>query len=820
MQRIDESGLSTRPLIEHDADAEPTSSSSYSAGIRSPWSQVQVPDSTEPRSRTSDLVGARVVVAASGATEASAEANYEASKPTTAAAIRVRKRSYRRALKRAARTGETSYRGRALNIGPVYPVLKPEAARQRPAKEVPRLHMLTWNASGLSSELFLEIIVWLRSKQEVQIFAIQETHWSKTLEWQQEGWSLFHSASGKGKQAGVLLGVRADVAQNADISWTEVIPGRLMHWRGYIGKQQLDILNLYQHALSFRNEEQKQSVMKQRQAVWKAVDKTLAALPFRSSVALLGDFNASLSPSWGTIGPGVHLGSSHAHLSAARQSVVDLLSLHRLCALNTWGRKQFTYRHPNGSSQIDFICVRQQLADSIAKRSGVIQAPIAGWRSAGHDVVQCSIPLRWTPWFRQHKTLPREYDGPSLNVLLSQPRPQLKDIQNAVKAITPPKQPPPQKPALSQVDSAVKRLWQAPRKERPPRTQMLQAFRASRAELEQRRRHRELRKIARQRKRQQLLDILQQVEQAAAQHDTRTQYRFIRMLAPKSFRRRICLRAANGGLMSPSEEADALLQYAVQLFKGTTWIPPLLPLNPNWFRAADWQRAFKKLSNHKAVPDSAGSVEGWKAVAPQVASALETIAIHTVAHEAPTLPQEWARTQLAWLPKPGQATSSPSCLRTIGLLGPDSKAFLYILKEHANPFVQKALASVPQFAYRQHASTTDALLRASEHCARVRLTLANQVDDVTARVLQTAPKDLVGGLMASIDLSKAFDKLSHEEIMLCLRETNIPEELARMILHVHVRTEVTIRHKGHTRNLVMGQGLRQGCPIAPMVYAA
>ena len=97
--------------------------------------------------------------------------------------------------------------------------------------------------------------------------------------------------------------------------------------------------------------------------------------------------------------------------------------------------------------------------------------------------------------------------------------------------------------------------------------------------------------------------------------------------------------------MSPSEEADALLQYAVQLFKGTTWIPPpLLPLNPNWFRAADWQRAFKKLSNHKAVPDSAGSVEGWKAVAPQVASALETIAIHTVAHEAPTLPQEWART--------------------------------------------------------------------------------------------------------------------------------------------------------------------------------
>ena len=528
MQRIDESGLSTRPLIEHDADAEPTSSSSYSAGIRSPWSQVQVPDSTESRSRTSDLVGARVVVAASGATEASAEANYEASKPTTVAAIRVRKRSYRRALKRAARTGETSYRGRALNIGPVYPVLKPEAARQRPAKEVPRLHMLTWNASGLSSELLLEIIVWLRSKQEVQIFAIQETHWSKTLEWQQEGWSLFHSAPVKGKQAGVLLGVRADVAQNADISWTEVIPGRLMHWRGYIGKQQLDILNLYQHALSFRNEEQKQSVMKQRQVVWKAVDKTLAALPFRSSVALLGDFNASC-----------HLPGERS----GQECISDPVML--ICQLKDsrlWiccpciGCVHLTPGVAN-SLPTDTRTVAPRLTSSVLDSNSRMALPSeAGlFRLPSQDGVQrgtmwCSVAFR----LGGHRGLGNTRlcqesmtDPPLMSCSRSRDL-NLRTSRMQLRPSLPLSNRPPQKPALSQVDSAVKRLWQAPRKERPPRTQMLQAFRASRAELEQRRRHRELRKIARQRKRQQLLDILQQVEQAAAQHDTRTQYRFIR----------------------------------------------------------------------------------------------------------------------------------------------------------------------------------------------------------------------------------------------------------------------------------------------------
>ena len=179
--------------------------------------------------------------------------------------------------------------------------------------------------------------------------------------------------------------------------------------------------------------------------------------------------------------------------------------------------------------------------------------------------------------------------GPNLTQVLAQPEPQLSQLQRAVKAQECPRPGQPVKPQMSNVDKQVQQLWQTSKTEKPPRTQMLRSFRAFRALTEQKQRHRELRKLARQRKQQQIMDSLSLAEQAAMQHGTRTQYKYIRMLAPKSFHRRICLRTDSGGLMSLDEEADVLLDYAKQLFRGSEWEPPpLQSRNPEWFTAAAW----------------------------------------------------------------------------------------------------------------------------------------------------------------------------------------------------------------------------------------
>ena len=273
--------------------------------------------------------------------------------------------------------------------------------------------------------------------------------------------------------------------------------------------------------------------------------------------------------------------------------------------------------------------------------------------------------------------------------------------------------------------------------------------------------------------------------------------------------------------MSVEEECEALAAYAADLFSDDPcWeAPPLLPLPVEWFAEESWKSALQQLSNHKAVPKRSGSVMGWKQHKWDLAPALRRIAVETVCSASPYIPEHWLKVQLAWLPKPGKAPISPNQLRSVGLMSPDTKAFLMILKQHANPWVQKALAEYPQFAYRSSASTRDPLLRSTLHCATVRKKLAGYVEDHTAKVLQQAKRELLGGLMVSIDLSKAFDLLKYSEMMLALRDTGMPEPLCRILLRVHMQTQLAVEHGGHSRTISMQRGLRQGCCVAPMIYA-
>ena len=130
------------------------------------------------------------------------------------------------------------------------------------------------------------------------------------------------------------------------------------------------------------------------------------------------------------------------------------------------------------------------------------------------------------------------------------------------------------------------------------------------------------------------------------------------------------------------------------------------------------------------------------------------------------------------------------------------------------------MCEYPQYAYRQGASTSDPILRASLHCNRVRQYLASCATDLTSKILYQAQPELCGGVMASLDLRKAFDALPFSEMHLALLETNMPNEIAALIMDVHVRTMLHIRHGGECGNTRMTRGLRQGCPIAPMIYAA
>ena len=92
----------------------------------------------------------------------------------------------------------------------------------------------------------------------------------------------------------------------------------------------------------------------------------------------------------------------------------------------------------------------------------------------------------------------------------------------------------------------------------------------------------------------------------------------------------------------------------------------------------------------------------------------------------------------------------------------------------------------------------------------------------TARILGAIPLELQGGLLISLDMSKAFDSVPqpHKELFLAMLEAGVEMNMARLILQVHVQTICRVRHAGHEGSCRMSRGLRQGCPIAPILYAA
>ena len=333
--------------------------------------------------------------------------------------------------------------------------------------------------------------------------------------------------------------------------------------------------------------------------------------------------------------------------------------------------------------------------------------------------------------------------------------------------------------------------------------------------------HKALRREARNRKRARVMEVLEVAEQAARQGHSRQLYQYIRLLAPKGYARKIRFRSSEGSMMSRAEECECMVQYVKQLFKGEAFdVPALEPLPAQYFTTSEWLWAIRQLKSHKAVPAFAASIEGWKQQALQVAPKLAEISASALSCRSPQLPSEWGQVQLAWLTKPNKAPTTPGNLRTIGLLTPDSKAFLILVKKQANPFVQHHLYEHPQYAYRTGTSTRDALLRGSQHCQRVRQALAAESSDHTSRVLQQARSELIGGLMCSLDLAKAFDSVGYQEMYLALRETQMPEPLARLILAIHADTTLHIKHCGSSGISSMSRGLRQGCPVAPMIYAA
>ena len=309
------------------------------------------------------------------------------------------KRSFKRAVARAKKNGYTFYKGRIS-----YPKLQhPSAPRIHTTVQRARFQTLSWNAGGLSSEGTAELEQFLQGSCYA-VALIQETHWSSSGEWVKGDWTFIHSASTRPRQDGVMVCIRTTLLGSGEVQWQEIVPGRLLRVRAILGKQQWDLFSLYQHAMISGTAEAKDKLLDKRRTIWRKLDMAIQATPLRSMILLGGDFNASLSPKPPFVGFGVLQGQTSADLERERSLLNDLFERHKLTVLNSWSRRQATYVHPTGSTQIDFLVVRQQTADGQAKKS--VSVGLAERRQAGHRLISASLRMVWRPWLTSSSPTP------------------------------------------------------------------------------------------------------------------------------------------------------------------------------------------------------------------------------------------------------------------------------------------------------------------------------------------------------------------------------------------------------------------------------
>ena len=144
------------------------------------------------------------------------------------------------------------------------------------------------------------------------------------------------------------------------------------------------------------------------------------------------------------------------------------------------------------------------------------------------------------------------------------------------------------------------------------------------------------------------------------------------------------------------------------------------------------------------------------------------------------------------------------------------------------PGIQRLLHSVPQFAYLANRDIYDALARVNGQIAEIKRSLAQNVAN---RFVQRQRRESTrcpgrwiqptsGGAVLSVDLHKAFDMLTREQLLCTLSKLDADEGVRNAAMLLRTRCQYLLVRDGLTTAVDTTRGVRQGCRLAPALWSA
>ena len=562
---------------------------------------------------------------------------------------KITKRAFNRACKRAnqALDGGTWYRGRwhnrqalaSLRYPNPAPILRTTTAarpRRQRARPEPNLSLFVWNTGGLSSGMLL---AWCDTQSSHDAIILIETHWRATPDYISGKWHCIHTSGySDSEQPDRYPGILCMLSSKtfATPSVREIVPGRLLQVQApHLQSQRaVALLGVYLHVQRTHLGAQKNKQVGGH--IWHQLQQQLTATPARHVLLAAGDFNSTLHHEHPHVGPATPSRESHSSFDPSFQA---LLRDNRLTAANTWhARPSHTFEAPGVRSQIDYILVRLQDANSGARQASPLPGfPVGAHRCTNHLPLQSRMHLLPFAFLQNRSTARKQAcDLTALQSAVLQNTAQAQALAASVESRL--LQQPPGSDLCSEHSAVNLILLEETCKYFPPagkpdcRVSARSAFRASakttralhscfkrpglllmrnifdrlRYYAAFLRASKALRQQSLTLKRQFLQGQLDQAENAAKQGDQRALFLVARRLAPRSHRGTIRLQDASGRARSASAAMKAIVAYSNSTVAASPETLPQLPMQGTLVLGDHtFSEALSRLNVRKAVPATA-----------------------------------------------------------------------------------------------------------------------------------------------------------------------------------------------------------------------
>ena len=296
-------------------------------------------------------------------------------------------------------------------------------------------------------------------------------------------------------------------------------------------------------------------------------------------------------------------------------------------------------------------------------------------------------------------------------------------------------------------------------------------------------------------------------------------YKCMNTLRPKQPKRSIHITGPEGRLQSDQAELASVCAYFQDIFSSST---PKVQMA--WhlqgalnFSLEEIRSALRRLSAKKALPVGQAPALLWQSGEDNIVNIIHQDWAIRFQPRQLEFPPAWHETHTVLIPKPGKPPTSPSNLRPISLLPAIPKTLARIAADRLKPFLEEAAFNMPQFAYLTKRQTLDSIDRVAAHCVNIRIRIAeNRHNPFRTR----ARASFTGGMQLSLDMAKAFDRMPRTLLLRSLERTHAPADLIVLIMFIHDNACMKFQRNQHSQVIHTGSGIRQGCGLAPLLWAA